>query len=313
MKILLSKKSIAKIALLILLSLNAVAGMTILVNAAKPTKDPNVFIGDNGSVKLTWKSGKSKTYSFTTYAKLTGLDDIAIIPNHGYHIAEPLLINDIGQVIVDEDGFSLATVKEIDTISVVFVDNGGVDDVNEGTNVAAYPDPDVGLIFDNVVGLNGFAYADTIDLQYPGQKSLTWDIQTTAAGYNYVTVYLVLDLYELLLSDPTIDPYGLELWITQFDILRVDFNFDGIIDGNDVSVVANANPSESGDSNYDPDLDLNPDGPDGVIDDEDVNIVNNYNGMSVWENITTEVIVDYDLGLVYVYGLTDHLSLFGIH
>jgi len=311
MKTLLSKESAAIIALLMLLSLQAFASATMLVNAV-PQKGPNVIIDGSGSVEITWKSSKSKTYCSTTYAKLTGLDNVAIIPNHGYHI-DYIYINDILQVIVDEDGFSLVNVKDINTISVKFVDNGGEDDVNEGTNVEAYPDPDIGLIFDNVEEEGGWAYADTIELQYPGQKSLTWDIRTTAKGYEYVTVYLVLDLTELLLLFPLIDPYGLELWITEFDILRLDFNLDGIIDGNDVSIVANANPSESGDSDYDPKLDLNPDGPDGVIDDEDVNIVNNYNGMSVWEDITTKVDVDYDLKLVYVYGETEHFSIFGVH
>jgi len=85
---------------------------------------------------------------------------------------------------------------------------------------------------------------------------------------------------------------------------------DGIVDGDDVSDVANANPSEPGDPNWEPRLDLNDD---LVIDYLDVNIVNNYIGELVWEDITFEVVVDYDLELVYVYGVTDHLSIFHVH
>lgn len=82
------------------------------------------------------------------------------------------------------------------------------------------------------------------------------------------------------------------------------------MDGTDVSIVANANPSQNGSLGYDSRLDMNSD---GVIDDLDVNIVNNYIGESVWEDITLQVVVDYDLGYVYVYGVTDHFTIFGVH
>ena len=83
MKILLSKISIATIALLMLLSLHTFASMTIFVNAAI-IKNPTVYIDGSGSLELTWKSGKSQTYSSDAYANLGGLDTINIIPNHGW-------------------------------------------------------------------------------------------------------------------------------------------------------------------------------------------------------------------------------------
>jgi len=83
MKILLSIKSVATIALLMLLSLHTFASMTIFVNAAI-IKNPTVYIDGSGSLELTWKSGKSQTYSSDAYANLGGLDTINIIPNHGW-------------------------------------------------------------------------------------------------------------------------------------------------------------------------------------------------------------------------------------
>jgi len=303
MKILLSKESIAIIALLMLLSLSAVASMTILVNAAA-IKDPTVYITGSGSVKLTWKSGKSQTYSSNAYANLGGLDTVTIIPNHGWHI-NATLIDGIPLILdgLDEDGFSLINVKARNMISVKFAENNGIDDVDIGPDEGAYPDPDVGVIFDNVLA-EGNVTAYTIGIQPPDAKGESWDIQTTATFDGNVTVYLVCNLTDI--PDPP-GPYSLRLLRTEVELWRSDVNSDGKVDGDDVSDVANANPSELGDPEYESRLDLNDD---FVIDDLDVNIVNNYNGESVWEDITLRVVVDNDL--VYVYGLADHISVFGV-
>ncbi|MCW3986593.1 MAG: hypothetical protein NWE91_09355 [Candidatus Bathyarchaeota archaeon] len=302
MKLLLSRESIATIVLLMLLSLNAIAGMTILVSATTAIKDPTVYINGSGSVEITWKSGKSQTYSSNAYANLGGLDTVTITPTHGWYI-DAVLIDENPQEILDEDGFSLINVKAKSMVSVTFLENGGIDDVETGSNVEAYPDPDVGLIFDDVL-VNGFAYAYTIGLPHPDQISETWDIQTDAIFDQSVTVILVLNLVDLGGSDPT----ALRLFRTEYELARADVNLDGKVDGTDVSIVANSNPSELGDPEYDPRLDLNDN---GVIDDDDVNIVNNYVGESVWEPLESRVFLDNDL--VYVYGVTDHLSLFGVH
>jgi len=303
MKILLSKESIGTITLLMLLSLSAVAGMTILVNAAA-IKDPTVYVTGSGSVELTWKSGKSQTYSSNAYARLGGLDTVTIIPTHGWHI-DVVSIDGNSQEIEDEDGVSLINVEAKNVISVTFVENNGIDDVDLGSEVEAYPDPDVGLIFDNVLA-EGFVTAYTIGLEPPDAISESWDVQTDAIFDQSVKVILVLTFDDL----GGVDPTGLKMWRTEVELARSDVNLDGKVDGDDVSDVANANPSEPGDPNWESRFDLNDD---LVIDDLDVNIVNNYLGESVWEDITFEVVVDYDLELVYVYGLTDHFSIFGAH
>ena len=306
MKILLSKESIAKIALLMLLSLQAFASMTMLVNAAKPSKAPNILVNGGGSVELTWKSGKTETYSSDGYASLGGLNTVTFIPTRGWHIFA-VSIDGYVQEIFDEDGFSLIGVRVKNLISVTFKENDGMDDVAAGSNVEAFPNPDVFLIFNNV-NEGGFAYAYTysgVEIYIPPDpQSETWDISTNAIFDQSVTVILVVPLASL--------PVGLRLLSADVEVASADVNIDGVVDGDDVSDVANANPSQKDDpdSNYAPRLDQNDD---GVIDDTDVNIVNNYNGMSVWEDITFDVVVDLDLKLVYVYGLTDHLSLFGIH
>jgi hypothetical protein len=303
MKILLSKESMAVIALLMLLSLSAVAGMAILVNAAV-IKDPTVYVTGSGFVELTWKSGKSQTFSSDAYASLGGLDTVTIIPNHGWHITAVLIDGNL-QEILDEDGFSLIDIRAKSMISVTFVENNGEDDVDLGSNVGAYPDPNVGLIFAYVEG-EGWVYAETIDLEPPDAKSDSWNIHTTATFSGAVTIYLVCNLADL--PPPPFDPMSLRLLRTEEELARADVNSDGMVDGTDVSIVGNANPSQLGDPDYDPRYDLDND---DDIDDDDVNIVNNYNNQPVWEDITLQVVVDDDL--VYVYGSTDHFSIFGVH
>jgi hypothetical protein len=296
MENLLSKKSIAS-ALLMLLSLNAVAGMAILTGAAAPVKAPTVFVTGSGSVELTWKSGKSQLITSDTYVVFGGLACATFAPSRGWHI-ETVLIDGTSQVIPDEDGFSLTGLVAKTMISVAFLENGGVDDVETGSNVGTFPDPDVGLFFDDVLA-NGFAYAWIIALQHPDQIGESWDIQTTAAFANNITIYLVFNLADL---PDGVDPYDLTLWRTE--VVLGDVNLDGIVDGTDVSIIANANPQDPG---Y-PNLDLNND---GVVDDEDVTIASHNLGLeSVWEPLESWVIVDNDL--VLVFGVTEHLSVFGV-
>lgn len=300
MKILSSKVSTVTIALLMLLALYFFANSTFSVFAA-PIKDPNVYINGSGYIQFTWKSGRIETYSSDVYVKLGGLDFITFIPSWGWHIST-IFIDGLQQDVLDEDGFTLFDVQAKNTVAVSFMENGGVDDVDSGAYVEAYPDPAVGLIFENVI-LNGFVYAYQIGIQPPDAKSESWDVQTDAVFDQNVTVILVLSLADL----GGIDPYTLKLLRTDTLLARSDVNQDGWVDGDDVSIVANANPSWPGDPLWDPDLDINMD---GFITDEDVNIVNNYIGELVWIDITTQVIVEN--GFVYIYGKTDHFSIFGV-
>jgi len=297
MMIPLSKKSMVAMALLTLLSLNAVAGITLLVYAATAVKDPTVYVTGSGSIEMTWKSGKSQAYSSDAYVKLAGLDTITITPSHGWHVDAVLIDGDL-QVILDEDGFSLFDVQAKSVVAVTFLENGGVDDVETGLDVEAYPDPDVGLIFDDVLA-DGFVYAYIIGLRHQDQIGESWDIQTNATFDPDITVYLVCNLSDL---PDGVDPYNLILWRTE--VVLGDVNLDGRVDGTDVSIIANANPSDP----TDPRLDLNND---GVVDDEDVTIAShNIEEESVWEPLESWVLLDDDL--VYVYGVTDHLSIFGV-
>ncbi len=303
MKRLLSKKSSVAIAILVPLWLYALVNTVAVVNATT-LKEPNIFISGGGSVGLTWKSGKSQIYASDAYASLSGLYGITFIPNHGWHI-DAVLIDGNLQGILDEDGFTLVNVRAKATISVTFLENNGVDDVESGLNVKAYPDPLVSLIFDNVL-TQGFVYAHVISYAYaqpPNATAESWDIQTDASFDQNVTVVLVLSLVDL----QGLDPPSLRLLRTEQQLAQADVNSDGKIDGTDVSIVAYANPSMVGDPRYDPSLDMNND---GAINDLDVNIVNNYIGQSVWQDITLQIVVSN--GFVYVYGVTDHFSIFGV-
>jgi len=287
--------------------------MTILVNAAA-IKAPTVYITGSGSVKLTWKSGKSQPYSSDTYANLGGLDTVTIIPDPTWHIDAVSIDGILIEGIPDDgryDGFSLVNVQAKSNVSVTFLINNGIDGVKTGDDVEAYPYPNMRLVFYDVQ-TGGFATADpTIGRSIADQIYEYWDIQTTAIFNSQgVEVVLVYSLDEVLAHD--IDPYSLRLMRTDrsIDLARADVNLDGKIDGTDVSIVGNANPSMSGDLRYDPRCDVCD--PIGLIDDRDVNFVNNYIGESSgWEDVPTKVEVVGDL--VYVHGETDHLSIFGVH
>ncbi len=283
------------VALVILLALNVFTCMTAFAGAAA-TKDSNVHISGSGYVELIWKSGKSQIFSSNAYAKLGALEIVTIIPSHGWHI-DTVLFDGISQDILDEDGFSLFDVQAKNMISVTFLENGGVDDVDSGAYVGAYPDPNVGLIFDNVLA-DGYVTAYTIGLSLYNQIGDSWEIQTNASFVPDITIYLVCNLTDL---PPDVDPYDLTLWRTE--VVLGDVNLDGKVDGTDESTIANANPFD-----YDPELDLNYD---GIIDAEDVAICAHNIGLeSVWEQLESWVILEDDF--VYVYGITEHLSIYGI-
>lgn len=295
-KSLLSQKSIVTVTLLTLLLLNVFAWITHLVNATV-VKDPTILINGSGSIEITWKSGKSQTYSSNAYTKLGGLELVTITPSPGWHI-DTLLIDGNPQGIIDEDGFNLIDIQAKSMVSVAFLENCGVDDVDTGTGVVAYPDPNVGLFFDDVLA-DGYVYAFVSGLELFNQIGESWDIWTNATFDPDITVYLVCTLDDL---PEGLDPYDLALWRTVVHL--GDVNLDGKVDGTDESIVANANPSEPADSA----LDLNDD---GRIDNDDVTIVAHNIGLeSVWEQLESWVILDGNL--VYVYGITEHLSIYGV-
>ncbi len=290
-----AKRSVAS-ALLMLMSLHVVTGAALLAFAS-PVKDPTVFVFGGGHVGLSWKSGRTQVVTSDTYAVFGGLESVTFTPDLGWHI-DAVLIDGNPIVIVDEDGFSLVNVVVKDAITVVFIENGGVDDVETGTLIGTYPDPEVGLIFDAVLS-EGFAYAYTTALQQTAQIGVSWDIQTTATFANNITIYLMLALTDL---PEGMDPYNLTLWRTE--VMLGDVNLDGIVDDVDISIIANANPQDPAYSN----LDLNGD---GVVNNEDVAIASHNIGLtSVWDQLESWVFVEGDL--ITVYGVTEHLSVFGV-
>lgn len=300
MKISFSKEIAVTTAMLMLLPLNAVASITGFVGAAPVIKDPTVYINGCGFVEMTWKSGKSENYSSNAYVKLSGLEVVTITPCRGWHIAA-VEIDGSPLVDFDEDGFSVIDVQAKSMISVTFMENGGVDDVETGGFVGAFPDPDVGLFFDHVL-TSGFVSAYIIGLEQLGQIGDSWDIKTTADFDPNIIVYLVCSRSDV---PDNVDPYDLMLWRTE--VVLGDVNLDGKVDGTDESIIANANPSYPA---TDPRLDLNGDG--NVTDEDVVLCANNIGLESLWEPLESRgVIIVNDL--VYVYGVTDHLSIFGIH
>jgi hypothetical protein len=294
MKILRSERLIPKIVLLMLLSLNLVAGMAISARAAPTGKSPNVLISGSGGIELTWKSGKVETYSSNVCTSLGGLSSARLLPSRGWCV-ESFLADGKEVGFIDEDGYipiDLIEVAPKQNVSVTFVENGGVDDVEKG-DLVADPDPDVRVTF-TYVDERGFVFATTIGLKQLDQVGESWDIWTDGNWFSgAVTIELVLRLTDIPSS---MNAEDLKLYKTE--IVLGDVNLDGVVDGTDVSMIANHNPSRLDDpnSNYDPRYDIAL--PKGVINDEDVNTASHNIGMeSVWIELQTTF--EIDNGLVY--------------
>jgi hypothetical protein len=173
----------------------------------------------------------------------------------------------------------------------------GQADVPNVDGVSVFLDSGVSLNYIDVTS-SGTASGEEITGFPAGMFILLWDISNTAGFDGGVTVAFA---------------YGDDLTPAQEDALRlirvellVDVNLDGKVDGTDVSMVANANPSEPGSANWNPFLDVNHD---GKIDDADVNLVNDHIGeTSGLEDITLWV----DAANNIIYGSTDHFSVFGV-
>ena len=86
------------------------------------------------------------------------------------------------------------------------------------------------------------------------------------------------------------------------EALYSDVNGDLIVDGDDVSIVANAVNTNQQPDWYDPHLDINND---GFVDKEDIHVVNSYKGTTL-EDITDDIDTVHNI----IYGTTSHFSVF---
>ena len=233
----------------------------------------------------------------------------------GYHLAS---------VYDDKDGFANLVVTDTFELSITFTEDhtitatfapDGIAEVPAGQDVSVFLSEGASLTFDNV-GSAGIALGTEL-ADIPSDWVVLWEIRTTVLIGDDEEVLIILH-YDDSQLPPGIDEEDLRIWTVDF---IGDVTGDGVVNGQDVSTVGNANPSAPGDPDWDPFLDLNGD---GFIDDKDVNIVNDHIGESladipesdwilllhsgIFDAEGNEVFVDTELNLIF--GVTDHFSIF---
>lgn len=186
--------------------------------------------------------------------------------------------------------------------------------VPPGENVEVFPNPMVGLVFDEVT-VEGWATA-TETTRYPpppppsppDEESMAatnalpppifvavWDIKVTATFSGNVVVSIDYGASE---TSPT--------QLLQTDIIPGDVNADGKVNFLDLCIIVRALGSCPNSRRWNPYCDLNGD---GKINLKDLCIALQHLGQkSVWTEITWYIDTDNHIA----YGITDHFSIFGI-
>ena len=228
--------------------------------------------------EVSVEHGANQTFEFT--------------PDEGKHISA-ILVDGIYRNFAES--YTFINVAEGHTITVFFSAIGTAT-VLGGTDVIVFLDSRASLTFDQVTS-EGTASGEIPD--FPAASSAAvWDIQTTASFADVVLVALPYDETEVSNEN------NLRLFRgDSIDALYSDVNGDGIVDGTDVSIVANAIKTTTPKERiYDPLLDVNRD---GTLDEADIHTINENKGQ-LSQDITYEV----DTVNNIIYGITDQFSVF---
>lgn len=181
------------------------------------------------------------------------------------------------------------------TIEIIFSEEGKAT-VPAGADVSVFLGAGAGITFASTDG--GLVTGESEDFP-EGSSVVVWELNYTAVFSGGAQIALTYD-------DTNLTPEqeeNLRLYSGEsLEALYSDVNGDLIVDGEDVSIVANAVNTNQQPGWYDPLLDINND---GFVDKDDVHVINSYKG-TVIEDITDYV--DTDLNIIY--GTTSHFSLF---
>jgi hypothetical protein len=180
-------------------------------------------------------------------------------------------------------------------ITVSFSEEGTAT-VPAGNGVSVFLGSSVGLTFGNTTG--GVVTGELED--FPENSSvIVWELNYTATFSGGTQISISYNDAGLTIEQEQ----GLRLISGEtLEALYSDVNGDLIVDGDDVSIVANAVNTNQQPDWYDPHLDINND---GIVDKEDIHIVNSYKG-TILEDITDDVDIVHNI----IYGTTSHFSVF---
>jgi hypothetical protein len=280
MKKSLLNKSIASALLLVILTLSATAtAASGKKNTIYASAGPNGTIDPCGEVRV--KPGEPQKFDFS--------------PSSGYHISS-IVVDGVYESGYAES-YTFDSIKgEYHTITVYFSANKEAA-VPEGTGVTVFINSEVILTLD--VTASGDA---TLDKSFPDGIPVVnvWEINTDAVFDGKVLVALHYDPLNLTPEEQS------NLRLIRGDSLDAvcsDVNNDLVVDGTDVSIVANAVKQPYW---YKAVLDVNND---GFVNEDDVHMVNENRGAT----LTDITYGDVDIVNHIIYGITDHFCLFRAH
>ena len=277
-------KLIASALLLLILALSATATASSgKKNTIYASAGPNGTIDPSGEVRV--KPGESQIFTFD--------------PDDDYHVSS-IIVDGVYESLYAES-YTFPSIKgEYHTITVFFSEDDLPTEVPEGDGVTIFVNPTVFLSLD--VTASGDASAKVPPEGFPAGTSVAvWEIDTTAGFDGEVLVALKYD------DSGLTDLQENSLRLIRGDSLYAvysDVNNDLVVDGTDVSIIANANklPNAEGPNLF---LDVNND---GAVNEDDIHIVNGNIGA-----ILTDITDHVDPYLNIIYGYTDHFSLFRAH
>lgn len=278
MKKSLLNKLIASTLLLLILTLSATAAAASgKKNTIYASAGPNGAIDPYGEVRV--KPGDSQTFTFN--------------PDPNYHVSS-IIVDGVYESSFAES-YTFGNIKgEYHTIAVFFSADGEAA-VPEGNGVTIFVNPEVILTLD----VTAPGVATGTEQSFPdGTSVAVWEITNTAIFSGKVLVALH---YEDTGNDTLEESFRLIRGDSLYAVYS-DVNNDLVVDGTDVSIVANAAKQPDW---YNPFLDINND---GVVNEDDIHIVNGNMGTTIVD-ITDHV----DTSANIIYGITDHFSLFRAH
>ena len=237
------------------------------------------------------------------------------VPNistlESYHLSSVLVDSETyADLVLSEftQSYTFSEIKEAGHSLGVTFSLDGVADIPSGSDVVVFLSSFASLNFVDTVGA-GSAFGDEILSTGPGDV-VVWDITVDAVIGEQIIVALRYDDTGMEQSDEE----NLRMYRSDVDYelyLRVDFNGDGVVDGQDVKIVSNISKHpkflpEPGTPAYQEYLALYDLNGDLAIDELDIHVVNQMKNVE-WTDITYGPV---DTVNNIIYGLTDHFSIF---
>ncbi|MEJ2271457.1 MAG: dockerin type I domain-containing protein, partial [Candidatus Bathyarchaeota archaeon] len=211
----------------------------------------------------------------------------------GYHVSS--IIVDGSYVNSYTANYTFYNVTADHSISVSFSKDGTAT-VPSGDDVSVFLSSGVGITFGSTDG--GLATGELEDFP-EGSSVIVWELNYSATFSGGAQITLSYNDTGLTLEQEQ----NLHLISGEsLEALYSDIDGNLVVDGTDVSIIANAVNTNQQPGWYDSHLDVNND---GIVDQQDIHIVNSYKG-TILEDITGYV--DTDLNIIY--GTTSHFSVF---